>query len=386
MKGTLVAYVAAALALAATPSVAQVKIGFLAELSGPQGALGQDMYDGFVLGIEHASGKLGGQAVEVIREDSQLKPDVGIQIIQKFIQRDKVDIVTGVTFSNVMMAVARPLAEAGMIFVGSNAGPAPLAGAQCNRNFFFTSWQNDMQAEVMGKYAVDKGYRRVYLMAPNYQAGKDFIAGFKRFYTGEIVDEVYTQLGQPDYSAEITQLVAASPDSVFVFYPGGMGVNFVKQYKQAGLIGKIPLLSTSTTDGSTLPGLGVTAVGVLSGTFWGPDFANPASRKFVEAFERKHNRVPSQYAAQAYDAAMLLDSAIRKAGGAKDRDKLRAALRAADFKSVRGAFRFNSNNFPIQDMHVFEVVPDSRWNVNLKTVATPLKAHKDGYYTQCPNK
>jgi branched-chain amino acid transport system substrate-binding protein len=344
------------------------------------------MYDGFMLGIAHSGGKLGGQVVEVIKEDSQLKPDVGIQIIQKFIQRDKVDIVTGVTFSNVMMAVARPLAEAGMIFVGSNAGPAPLAGAQCNRNFFFTSWQNDMQAEVMGKYAVDKGYRRVYLMAPNYQAGKDFIAGFKRFYTGEIVDEVYTQLGQPDYSAEITQLVAASPDSVFVFYPGGMGVNFVKQYKQAGLIGKIPLLSTSTTDGSTLPGLGVTAVGVLSGTFWGPDFANPASRKFVEAFERKHNRVPSQYAAQAYDAAMLLDSAIRKAGGAKDRDKLRAALRAADFKSVRGAFRFNSNNFPIQDMHVFEVVPDSRWNVNLKTVATPLKAHKDGYYTQCPNK
>jgi branched-chain amino acid transport system substrate-binding protein len=297
-----------------------------------------------------------------------------------------VDVVTGVTFSNVMMAVARPLADAGMIFVGSNAGPAPLAGAQCSRNFFFTSWQNDMQAEVMGKYAVDRGYRRVYLMAPNYQAGKDFIAGFKRFYRGEIVDEVYTQLGQLDYSAEIAQLATATPDSAYVFYPGGMGVNFVKQYKQAGLMGKIPLLSTSTTDGSTLPGLGLTAVGVLSGSFWGPDFDNAVSRKFVADFERKHNRVPSQYAAQAYDAARLLDAAVRKAGGAKDRDRLRAALRAADFKSVRGAFRFNVNGFPIQDMHVFEVVPDARWTVNLRTVATPLRDHKDGYYTQCPHK
>jgi branched-chain amino acid transport system substrate-binding protein len=386
MKTIVVACATAALALVAAAADAQVKIGFLAELSGPQGALGQDMYDGFMLGIEHAGGTLGGHAVEVIKEDSQLKPDVGIQIIQKFVQRDRVDVVTGVTFSNVMMAVARPLADAGMIFVGSNAGPAPLAGAQCSRNFFFTSWQNDMQAEVMGKYAVDRGYRRVYLMAPNYQAGKDFIAGFKRFYRGEIVDEVYTQLGQLDYSAEIAQLATATPDSAYVFYPGGMGVNFVKQYKQAGLMGKIPLLSTSTTDGSTLPGLGLTAVGVLSGSFWGPDFDNAVSRKFVADFERKHNRVPSQYAAQAYDAARLLDAAVRKAGGAKDRDRLRAALRAADFKSVRGAFRFNVNGFPIQDMHVFEVVPDARWTVNLRTVATPLRDHKDGYYTQCPHK
>lgn len=265
----LMAGVAAA-ALVATQATAQVKIGFMATMSGPAALLGQDQFDGFMLGIEHSGGTLGGQKVEIFKEDDQLKVDVGVQLIQKFIEKDKVDIITGLTFSNVMMAVAKPLADSGSIFVGSNAGPGPLAGPQCNQNFFFTSWQNDNQAEVMGKYAMDKGFKNVYLMAPNYQAGKDFIAGFKRFYKNGVAGEVYTTLNQPDYSAEIAQMQAANPDAMFVFYPGGMGVTFVRQLRQAGALGKIPLLGTSTTDGSTLPALKQTALGALTGTFWGP--------------------------------------------------------------------------------------------------------------------
>ncbi|MFM7332204.1 MAG: ABC transporter substrate-binding protein [Brachymonas sp.] len=372
----------------ASSAMAQVKIGFMATMSGPSALLGQDQYDGFMLGIEHSGGKLGGQSVEVLKEDDQLKVDVGVQTIQKFIEKDKVDIITGVTFSNVMMAVAKPLADSGSIFVGSNAGPAPLAGAQCNQNFFFTSWQNDNQAEVMGKYAMDKGYKNVYAMAPNYQAGKDFIAGFKRTYTGKIAGEVYTTLGQPDYSAEIAQMQAANPDALFVFYPGGMGVTFVRQLRQAGALGKIPLMGTSTTDGSTLPALKQTALGAMTGTFWGPDFKNPVSQKFVADFRKKHNRIPSQYAAQAYDAALLINSALTKTkGNAKDKAALRTALRAADFKSLRGNFKFNKNGFPIQDMHVFQVITsDMPGEVTLGTVATPLKNHSDAYAANCPLK
>ena len=377
--------IAAAFAAQAT---AQVKIGFMATMSGPSALLGQDQFDGFMLGIEHSGGTLGGQKVELLKEDDQLKVDVGVQTIQKFIEKDKVDLITGVTFSNVMMAISKPLADSGSIFVGSNAGPAPLAGAQCNQNFFFTSWQNDNQAEVMGKYAMDKGYKNVYVMAPNYQAGKDFISGFKRMYKGTIAGEVYTTLGQPDYSAEIAQMQAASPDALFVFYPGGMGVAFVRQMRQAGALGKIPLLGTSTTDGSTLPALKQTALGALTGTFWGPDFKNAVSQKFVADFRKKHNRIPSQYAAQAYDSALLIHSALLKTkGNAKDKTALRAALKAADFKSLRGNFKFNTNGFPIQDMHVFQVVTsDQPGEVTLGTIATPLKNHSDAYAVNCPLK
>jgi branched-chain amino acid transport system substrate-binding protein len=379
---------AAMLACAGTVHAqAPIKIGFIAELSGPQGALGQDQYDAFMMVVDQNGGKLGGVPVQVIREDSQLKPEVATQIVDKLIEKENVPIITGVTFSNVMMAIHKKITDKEVFLIGSNAGPAPIAGAQCSPYAFITSWQNDSQAEVVGKYATDKGYKRVLGMAPNYQAGKDFIAGFKRFYKGEVVDEIYTPLNQPDFSAELAQVAAKKPDAVYVFYPGGLGVNFIRQYKQAGLAGKIPLLSTSTADGSTLPAQKEDALGVISGTFWGPDFNNPVSRKFVEDFEKKFNRIPSQYAAQSYDAALLLDSAIGKVkGNVADKKAFMAALKAADFKSLRGDFKFNNNNFPIQDMYVFEVAKDAKGRVNLKTVSAPLKDHKDAYHAQCTQK
>jgi branched-chain amino acid transport system substrate-binding protein len=364
---------------------AQMKVGFMATLSGPAAALGQDMYDGFMLGIEQSGGKLGGVEVEVIREDDQLKPDLAVQTVNRFIERDQVDVVAGVTFSNVMMAVAKPLADAGTVFVGMNAGPAPLAGERCAPNFFFVSYQNDQQAEGVGKYATDKGYKNVYLMAPNYQAGKDAVGGFKRYYKGGVAGEVYTGVNQPDYSAEIAQLQAANPDAVYVFYPGGMGINFIKQFRQAGLLGKIPLLSVSSFDGSTLPALKETAVGAISGSFWGADFANPANQKFIDAFEAKYGRIPSQYAAQAYDGALLLDAALKKVGGNyQDKDALKKALREVEFGSVRGEFKFNKNGFPIHDMYVFEVAPDAKGRISHKTLQKTLPAHPDSYVGKCP--
>jgi len=384
---TLLAAAMVAAGAFATPAFAQLKIGFVAELSGPQGALGQDQYDAFMLVVEQNGGKLGGVPVQILKEDSQLKPDVATQVVEKLIERDRVPIITGITFSNIMMAVHKKITDKEVFLIGSNAGPAPIAGAQCSPYAFIVSWQNDNQAEVVGKYATDKGYKKVIGMAPNYQAGKDFIAGFKRYYKGDVIDEIYTPLNQLDFAAELAQVASKNPDAVYVFYPGGLGVNFVRQYKQVGLMGKVPLLSTSTTDGSTLPAQKDDALGVISGTFWGPDFNNPANKKFVEDYEKKYNRIPSQYAAQSYDAALLLDSAIGKVkGNVADKPAFMAALKAADFKSVRGNFRFNNNNFPIQDEYVFEVAKDAKGRVSLKTLGAPLKDHKDAYYTQCPLK
>ena len=288
---SLCACAVAPAALAQTP--APIKIGFMAELSGPQGVLGQDQYDGFMMLLERNGGKLGGVPVQVVREDSQLKPEVAVQLVQKLIEKEKVQIITGITFSNIMMAVHKPITEKEVFLIGSNGGPAPIAGAQCSPFQYIVSWQNDMLSEVVGKYAQDKGYKRIVAMAPNYQAGKDYVAGFKRYFKGEILDEIYTPLNQQDFSAELSQVAAAKPDAVFVFYPGGLGVNFVRQYQQAGLSGKTPLLTTGTADGSTLPAIKEAALGVVSGSFWGPDFDNPSSRRFVEEFEKKYNRLPS---------------------------------------------------------------------------------------------
>jgi branched-chain amino acid transport system substrate-binding protein len=390
MKKTLLSvlvFFAALLTGTGVSAQTPIKIGFLGELSGPQGALGQDQYDGFMLVVERNGGKLGGVPVQIIKEDSQLKPDVAMQAIQRLIDREKVQIITGVTFSNIMMAIQKPVTDKEVFLIGSNAGPSPIAGAACSPYQFLVSWQVDQLAEVFGVHANEKGLKSVYLMAPNYQAGKDFLAGFKRTFKGKIVDEIYTPLNQPDFSAELTQLAAAKPDGVFVFYPGGLGINFVKQYQQAGLMGKVPLMSGGAVDGTTLPALKETALGVLGAFPWGPDLDNAANKQFVEEFERKYNRIPAAFAAQSYDAALLLDSAIAKVkGNVADKKAFMAALKAADFKSVRGPFRFGNNNFPIQDFNIQEVAKDARGRISLKTIATPFKSKADSYHTLCAMK
>lgn len=380
---TLLACSAMTAAFAQTP----LKIGFLATFSGSVGTLGQDQYDAFMLAVEQRGGKLGGVPVQVLKEDDQLKPELATQIVQKLIERDNVPIITGITGSQIIMAVAKQITEKQVFLLSTNSGPSPLAGAQCSPYQFVVSWQGDFIAEVVGKYATDKGYKKMVLMAPNYQGGKDVLAGFKRYFKGEIVDEIYTPITQLDYSAEITQVASQKPEAVFAFYPGGLGINFVRQYQQAGLLKSLPLLTTGIVDGTTLPALKETALGIVGGSFWGPDLDNPVSKQFVESFEKKYNRIPSNFAAQAYDGALLLDSAIAKVkGNVADKAAFGAALKAADFKSVRGDFKFGNNNFPIIDMHMFEAAKDAKGRVSLKRIATPLKSHGDVYAAQCPLK
>ncbi|MFT7723057.1 MAG: ABC transporter substrate-binding protein [Roseateles sp.] len=373
----------AAALLGASLGAGAATIGFVAPLSGPQALVGQDQLDGFQLAVDQLGGKLGGQPLKLVKEDDQLKPEVGQQAVRKLIDKDKVDAIVGLSFSNVLMGSLPRIVEANVVAIATNAGPSPIAGAQCKANVFSMAWQNDGAAEAMGKFAQDKGIKRAYLMAPNYQAGKDMLAGFKRHFKGQVVDEVYTQVNQPDYSAEIAQLQAASPEAVFVFYPGGMGINFVKQMSQAGLMGRLPLYSVFTVDGTTLPSLRDAAVGTISGSMYDAALGTPENKAFVAAFQAKYKRVPSLYAATGYDAAQVLDVALRNAGG--DRKKLAAAVKAAGaaFKSVRGPFRFGNNNMPVQNFYAFETWREAG-KVSTRLVGTPLPHHVDAYAAQCP--
>ena len=386
-RWTVLAAAAGLLLSAGATAQEPIKIGFVGELSGPQGALGQDMYDAFMLVVERNGGKLGGVPVEIIKKDTQLKPEVAVQVADELIEKDKVPIITGVTFSNVMMAMYPKVIEKQVFLIGSNASPSPIAGAQCSPYYFQAAAQNDQRAEAMGRYAAQKGYKKVYAMAPNYQAGKDFIAGFKREYKQPRAAEVYTPLHQLDFQAELAQLTATQPDAVYVFYPGGLGVQFIRQWRQSGLAGKLPLLTTSTVDGINLPALQDAAVGVAHASLWGPDFDNAESKRFVADFEKRYNRLPSEYGATAYDSALLLDSAIGKVkGNVADKPAFMAALKAADFPSVRGQFKFNNNQLGIQDFYVFEVVKDAKGRYVHKTVAKVMDDAQDAYHAQCPMK
>ncbi|QPC43161.1 ABC transporter substrate-binding protein [Kaustia mangrovi] len=384
---TAAALAASALVGAAAAQAEPLKIGMMVTLSGPPAALGEHIRDGFMLGIKHAGGKLGGQDTEVIVVDDELKPDVALTKVKGLLERDEVDFVTGIVFSNILQAIFKPVTESETFLIGANAGTSTFAGRGCNEYFFSTSWQNDTIHEVMGKYAQDKGYKRAFLMAPNYQAGKDSITGFKRYFEGEVVDEVYTKLGQLDFSAELARIAAAKPDVFFTFMPGGMGVNLVKQYRQAGLVDTIPFLSAFTVDGTTLPATKDAALGLYSSSQWAPDLDNEANKKFVADFVEEYGYMPSLYASQGYDAAQLIDSAVKAVDGdLSDKDAVIAALKKADFASVRGDFSFNNNHFPIEDYYLVEAVKrdDGFYAVSAKEKV--FDDYGDVYAKDCPMK
>ncbi len=380
---------AAALALITTAAGAQdkLKIGVVATLSGPPAVLGQQLRNGFQLAVKALGGKLGGREVEVIVQDDELKPDVAVTKVKALIERDKVDFVVGPIFSNILQAIMKPVTDSGAILISPNAGTSNFAGKECNANFFVTSYQNDQNAEAMGKYAQDTGVKKVFLMAPNYQAGKDEVAGFKREFKGEIADEIYVPLGQPDYSAELSKIAAAKPDAIFVFLPGGMGVNFVKQFRQAGLADKMKFLSAFTVDESTLPGQQDAALGFFGGANWAPNLDNPQNKKFVAAYEAEYKAVPATYAFQAYDAALLIDSALKQTkGSTADKAALQAALKKADFKSLRGGFKFNTNHYPIQDFYLVKVAKRADGKFQTEIQQKVFTNYSDPYVKDCPMK
>ncbi|CUH75670.1 ABC transporter substrate-binding protein [Tropicibacter naphthalenivorans] len=365
-----------ALAALATASVADVKVGMITTLSGGGASLGIDTRDGFMLAINAA----GRDDIEVVIEDDQRKPDVAVQLADKMIQSEKVDVLTGIVWSNLAMAVVPSATAQGLFYLSTNAAPAQLAGRGCNANYFSVSYQNDNLHEGAGAYATQEGFKNTFIMAPNYPAGKDSLTGFKRFYEGELSGEIYTKLGQTDYAAEIAQIRASGADSVFFFLPGGMGISFLKQYADSGV--DLPLVGPAFSfDQGILQAVGDAALGVKNSSTWSKDLDNAANAAFVSAFEEAYGRLPSIYAAQGYDTANLLLSAMDKAD-VNDDAAFGAALKEADFASVRGSFNFATNNHPIQNVYVREVIKEGDVFTN-KIVSTAMENRDNAYVADC---
>jgi branched-chain amino acid transport system substrate-binding protein len=378
----------AALMLAATPLAAQepVKIGALLSISGTFASPSKDMLEGMQLALDHRDNKMGGRPASLIIRDDQAKPEIAVEAANRLIRGDKVDFITGAGLSNIMMAVYRPVTSAETFLIGTNSGPAPVAGKDCSPFFVSASWQNDQNAEVMGEYLSKKGVDDVFILAPNYQAGKDLLAGFKRTFKGKIVGEVYTPLSQTDFSAEISRVRAANPKAVFVFYPGGWGVQWVKQYSQAGLDKTIPLYSSFTLDEVSIQAIGDSSLGMYATAHWVGDINNPANARFVKDFRAKFGRAPSAYAAQGYDSIQVIASAVDALkGDLSDKEKIKSALRQAKFDSVRGSYSYNTNNFPIQDFYLTKVEKKGD-ELILATVSKAVEKAKDVYAGECPMK
>ncbi|MCE7026652.1 ABC transporter substrate-binding protein [Jiella avicenniae] len=384
--GLLAATALAGSAFAQENSGEKLKVGLMLTLSGPAAVLGEQARDGFMLAVEDMGGKLGGLDTEVMTVDDELKPDVAANKARELVERDDADFVVGPIFSNIFQAIAKPVTDGGAFVISPNAGTSNFAGAECNENLFVASYQNDQVHEVLGKYAQDEGYGRVFLMAPNYQAGKDALAGFKHSYEGEVVGELYTPLGQLDFSGELAQIAAMQPDAVYTFMPGGMGVNLVKQYRQAGL-DTIPFLSAFTVDETTLPAQKDAAVGFFGGANWAPDMDNEKSKAFVAAYEKKYGSVPGTYAMQAYDAAQMIDAAVKSAGGKLgDKDAIRKGLEAADFTSLRGDFKIGPNHYPIQDFYLVKVAKRDDGKYQTEIEKKIFDDYADNYAKDCKMK
>jgi branched-chain amino acid transport system substrate-binding protein len=366
----------------------KIKIGFVATLSGPNAAVGVDIRDAFNLAIKLNGGKLGGLPAEVLVGDDQMEPENAKQLAERYLRLEKVDFFTGTVFSNIVLAIAPDVLASKTFFIAPNAGPGPMSGAQCNPFFFVSSWPSETYSEAAGEYMNSKGIKNVLFLAPNYQGGKDAAIGFKRYYKGKLVDEMYTTLGQLDYAAELSQIRAAKPQALYVFLPGGMGVNFIKQFVAAGMSKDIQLVVPLWgADQDIIRAVGDPMLGLFSVGHWSIDMDNPANKKFVAEFEKEYKRLPTGYAASGYDTALLMDSAIRKVKGRiEDKNALRAAIKAADFKSVRGDFKFGNNQFPVQNYYLQVVGKGADGRLMQKTMGTVLSNRGDAYAQDCKMK
>ncbi|MFN7570749.1 MAG: ABC transporter substrate-binding protein [Betaproteobacteria bacterium] len=383
----LVAAVALGFA-AASASAQTVKVGIAQDLTGPFAALGAEARDGFNLAIKQRNGMLGGVPTEFLMQDMAGNPDTARQLAERWVKRDKVDFFTGPIGSNVALAVGPLLFADKVFYLSNNAGPSQFAGKECNPYFFGTAWQNDAYHEAAGKFAASRDFKKVAIMAPNYPAGQDALNGFKRGFGKAVASETFTKLGQLDYAAELAQLRAQAPDALYIFLPGGMGINFIKQFVGAGLSKNIQLIGPGfSADQDVIRAVGDPMLGMFNTSHWNHDFDNAASRAFVAAFRKEYGRTPSIYAAQAYDAIAMLDAAVRDVKGkVSDKEAVRRALQKAGFDSVRGPFKFGANQFPVQDYYLRVVVRGEGGELNNKTLNRVFEKHVDAYAVQCSMK
>jgi branched-chain amino acid transport system substrate-binding protein len=386
---TAPAAIAVCTALASTAAAQELRIGYLNTTTGSGALLGRHLENGWKLGLAHAAWEkdgdaLGGVSTRVFYADDQTRPETGLKEVEKFLKADKVHIVAGIIWSNVIMSVQKPVFDAKAMLLSTNAGPSPLAGPLCNPLFVSSSFYNEGNSEALGEIANKDGAKSVLLMAPNYQGGKDMLAGFESTYRGKVVDTILYKLGESDFQADLGKLRASKAEALAIFAPGAMGVAFVKQWVASGLVKEVKLYSINTIDNMSLPAVGDAALGVVEAHHWTPDLDNAKNQRFVKDYVAKFGHLPSHLAAAAYDAPGLIAAGMKAVGGkTDDMAAVARAIRKGRVDSPRGTLRYNVNGFLIQPYWRVQVLKGADGKPAIKAIEN-LGERTDPHWQKCP--
>jgi branched-chain amino acid transport system substrate-binding protein len=332
--------------LRAHAQAAPIRIGVLLPYSGVYAVLGESITQAMELVFGHENWTVAGRKIELVKEDTEAKPPVGVRKAQKLIESDKVDILTGPVHSGVLAGIRDMVHGSKTILVVSNAGADQISRERCSRWIFRTSFSNWQPCQPMGGWVAKNVSKEVFQIAPNYQAGKDMMAAFRETFLpagGKVIAEDYPKLGETDYAPYLTKIRQSGAKAVFAFFSGSDAVNFVKQYDQFGLKQSVRLTGAGfLTEPDVLPAQGKTALGILTGHFYTPLLDNPVNQRFVKEFREKFNKSTDGFACQGYDTAEVIVRALKTvSGNTQDRAKLAEAIAKVEFDSPRGRFRFD---------------------------------------------
>ena len=382
--------VVGALAAASSADAQELRIGFMATQTGGAAAIGQHAVNGWKIGLEHEGwtkdgDKLGGVPTRMFYADDQLKPDVALKEIERLVTQERIHIGAGFMWTNIMLAVRTPLIDNKRIILSTVAGPSTMAGKECTPYFVSTSWTGEQTAQAGGDLLNADGVKSLYIMVPNYQGGKDIVAGVTSTYKGKVVGQSLFKMGESDFQADISKLRAEKPEAVFYFGPGAMSVAFMRQWAASGAGKDIKLYTHFAVDSITLPVVGESALGTFHVSSWAKDSPNAVNQKFIKDYLAKFGHMPSVFAQQAYDGPRLLAAALTKSGGKfEDPIAFMKVLRHTPYPSARGYFPYNVNGLPIVDFYKREVVRGADGKPQIVTRATVVKASKDPYWQECP--
>jgi branched-chain amino acid transport system substrate-binding protein len=336
-----------------------VKIGLVLPYTGVYAELGTSITQAMELVFARENWTVAGRKIEMIKEDDEMKPPVGVRKTEKLIDSDKVDILTGPVHSGILMGMRDKVHNSKTILIVSNAGADAISRDRCSKWIFRTSFSNWQPCQPMGGWVAKNVSKEAFLIAPNYQAGKDMMGAFQETYTpagGKVVSEDYPKLGETDYAPYLTKIKQSGAKAVFAFFSGTDAVNFVKQYSQFGLKEGIKLTGAGfLTEPDVLPAQGAAAIGVLTGHFYTPLLDNPVNHRFVKEFRDKfYGKMPDGFACQGYDTAEVIVRALKAVNGnTQDKDKLVAAIAATEFDSPRGRFRFDPKTHNVIQPYIY---------------------------------
>ncbi|CAA7617917.1 ABC transporter substrate-binding protein [Magnetospirillum sp. SS-4] len=363
-----------------------IVVGVIATLSGPGAMAGQDSLDGFTTALRQMGGRFANQEVRVVPVDDRGSPDVAMQVTRRLLEREKVDFILTAVSQASMAAIVKPLNESRTFILNLDAYPDGLFGARCSASLFGLGTPPDAVSEAAGMHFANEKYRRLVVIGHDTRQTDMAVAALRRTWGGEDVTVLKARHGAATFAPEIRRIRELAPDAVYTLLSGGMGLALVRDYAAAGLKADIPLLGVwSNFERPHLTAMDDQGLDLLNVAPWSPDLDSPLNKRMISDFELEYGRPATSWVAQGYDSALLLEAAMKvTAGRTSDREAVRNALRRAEFASVRGGFRFETNHAPVINLYLRRVARDAKGRLTEETRGVLAREWRGRDAAHCP--